>query len=68
MMAGGEALEELSHELAEFARTDEKARAALAAAAQEFGATAQQLHVEQLPPTFQEAERRYDELPPADKG
>ncbi|MBV9228946.1 MAG: sugar ABC transporter ATP-binding protein, partial [Chloroflexi bacterium] len=35
MMAGGEALEELSHELAEFARTDEKARAALAAAAQE---------------------------------
>src|SRR5689334_14709821 len=68
MMAGGEALEELSHELAEFARTDEKARAALAAAAQEFGATAQQLHVEQLPPTFEEAERRYDELPSADNG
>ncbi len=68
MMAGGEALEELSHELAEFARTDEKARAALAAAAQEFGATAQQLHVEQLPPTFEEAERRYGELPSADKG
>jgi simple sugar transport system ATP-binding protein len=66
MMAGGEALEELSHELAEFARTDEKARAALAAAAQEFGATAQELHVEQLPPTFEEAERLYDELPSAD--
>src|SRR5437764_482282 len=62
MMAGGEALEELSHELAEFARTDEKARAALTAAAQEFGATAQQLHVEQLPETFEEAERRYDEF------
>jgi simple sugar transport system ATP-binding protein len=68
MMAGGEALEELSHELAEFARTDEKARAALAAAAQEFGATAQQLHVEQLPPTFEQAERRSDELPSADNG
>jgi simple sugar transport system ATP-binding protein len=66
MMAGGEALEELSHELAEFARTDEKARAALAAAAQEFGATAQELHVEQLPPTFEKAERLYDELPSAD--
>jgi len=66
MMAGGEALEEFSHELAEFARTDEKARAALEAAAQEFGATAQQMHVEQLPPTFEEAEHRYDELPSAD--
>src|SRR2546422_3806459 len=66
MMAGGEALEGLSHELAEFARTDEKAREALAAAAQEFGATAQQLHVEQLPPAFEEAERRYDEFPSAD--
>src|SRR5438876_1884315 len=66
MMAGGEALEELSHELAEFARTDEKARAALEAAAQELGATAQQMHVEQLPTTFEEAEHRYDELPSAD--
>jgi simple sugar transport system ATP-binding protein len=66
MMAGGEALEELSHELAEFARTDEQARAALAAAAQEFGATAQHLHVEQLPPAFEQAEHRYDELPSAD--
>jgi simple sugar transport system ATP-binding protein len=61
MMAGGEALEELSHELAEFARTDEKAREALAAAAQEFGATAQQLHVEQLPSAFEEAEHRHDQ-------
>lgn len=67
MMAGGEALEELSHELAEFARSDEKARAQLAAAAQEFGATAQQLHVEQLPQTFDKAERHYDGLPSADK-
>ena len=66
MMAGGEALEELSHELAEFARTDEKARAALVAAAQEFGAAAQELHVEQLPPAFEQDERRYDDFPPAD--
>jgi len=66
MMAGGEALEELSHELAEFARTDEKARATLEAAAHEFGVTAEQLHVEQLPPAFEEAERRYDQLPSTD--
>jgi simple sugar transport system ATP-binding protein len=66
MMAGGEALEELSHELAEFAHTDEKARAALEAAAHEFGAAAEQLHVEQLPPAFEEAERRHDELPSVD--
>ncbi len=66
MMAGGEALEELSHELAEFARTDEKARAALAAAAHEFEVAAEQLHVEQLPPAFEQAERRYDQLPSAD--
>ena len=66
MMAGGEALEELSHELAEFARTDEKAREALAEVAKEFGATAQQLHVEQLPPAFEQAERHYDQLPSAD--
>src|SRR5260370_41593549 len=32
MMAGGEELEELSHELAEFARTDQEAGAALAQA------------------------------------
>jgi len=60
MMAGGEALEELSHELAEFARTDEKARAALAEVAQELKAEAQGLHVEQLPPKFVEAEREDD--------
>ncbi len=66
MMAGGEALEELSHELAEFARTDEKAAAALAAAAHEFEVTAQQLHVEQLPTAVEQTERRYDQLPSAD--
>ena len=66
MMAGGEELEELSHELAEFARTNEKARAALTAAAQEFGAQASDLHVEQLPAKFEQAERRYDEFPSAD--
>jgi simple sugar transport system ATP-binding protein len=66
MMAGGEALEELSHELAEFARTDEKAAATLAEVAREFEATAEQLHVEQLPPAFEEAERRYDQLPSVD--
>jgi simple sugar transport system ATP-binding protein len=36
MMAGGEELESLSHELAEFARTDAVAGAALAKAAREF--------------------------------
>src|SRR5579859_7331509 len=67
MMAGGEALEELSHELAEFALTDEKARAALAEAAREFEAEAQGLHVEQLPSKFVEAEQQYaDQLPPTD--
>lgn len=66
MMAGGEALEELSHELAEFARTDEKARATLEAAAHEFGAVAEELHVEELPPAFEQAERSHDQLPSAD--
>ena len=66
MMAGGEELEELSHELAEFARTDEKARIALAGVAQEFGAEAEQLHVEQLPPAFEAAQQRYDQLPSTD--
>lgn len=60
MMAGGEALEELSHELAEFARTDEKASVVLAEAAHEFEAEASQLHIDQLPPAFEEEERRYD--------
>ncbi len=49
MMAGGEALEELSHELAEFARTDEKAGAQLAKVAHELEAEAEELHVDQLP-------------------
>lgn len=66
MMAGGEALEELSHELAEFARTDEKAAATLTEAAREFEAEAENLHVEQLPPAYEEAERRYDQLPSVD--
>jgi simple sugar transport system ATP-binding protein len=57
MMAGGEALEELSHELAEFAVTDEKARAQLEQAAQELEQEAQGLRVEQLPAQFKEAER-----------
>jgi simple sugar transport system ATP-binding protein len=66
MMAGGEALEELSHELAEFARTDEKAAAALAGAAQDLKAEAAALQVEQLPTRFVEAEHQYAEpLPPA---
>jgi simple sugar transport system ATP-binding protein len=66
MMAGGEALEELSHELAEFARTDEKAAAALAGAAQDLKAEAAALQVEQLPTRFTEAEHQYAEpLPPA---
>ncbi len=41
MMAGGEELETLSHELAEFARTDAVAGAALAEAAREFEAEAE---------------------------
>ncbi len=49
MMAGGEELEELSHELAEFARTDAVAGAQLAQAAQELEAEAGDLHVEELP-------------------
>jgi len=43
MMAGGEELEELGHELAEFARTDAVASAALAAASREFEAEAETL-------------------------
>ncbi len=66
MMAGGEELEELSHELAEFARSDEKARASLASVAQEFEAEAEQLHVEQLPPAFEAAQQRLDQLPATD--
>ncbi len=66
MMAGGEALEELSHELAEFARTDEKAAATLADAAREFEAVAGELHVEQLPPKFVDAEHQHEQLPSVD--
>jgi len=43
MMAGGEELEELSHELAEFARTDALAGRTLAEAAHEFEAELEQL-------------------------
>jgi simple sugar transport system ATP-binding protein len=49
MMAGGQELEELTHELAEFARTDSVAGAKLAEAAKEFDQEASQLHIEQLP-------------------
>ena len=66
MMAGGEALEELSHELAEFARTDEKAAATLAEAAREFGMEAGELHVEQLPSKFVETEHQYEQSLPTD--
>ena len=66
MMAGGEALEELSHELAEFARTDEKARVALEAAAHGFEAEVEQLHIEQLPPKFVDAEHQYEQSLPTD--
>ena len=44
MMAGGEELEVLSHELAEFARTDAAAGAVLAEAAHEFEEEAEGLH------------------------
>ena len=44
MMAGGEELEELGHELDEFARTDKIAGAQLAEAAKEFKAEAEVLH------------------------
>ena len=63
MMAGGEALEELSHELAEFARSDAVAGAQLAAAAKELGAEATDLHVEQLPSKFEKTEQQYDQRP-----
>ncbi len=63
MMAGGEALEELSHELAEFARTDAVAGAQLAAAAHELEAEATDLHVEQLPSKFEKTEQQSDQRP-----
>lgn len=46
MMAGGEELETLSHELAEFARTDAQSNAQLAEVAREFEAEAQEFHDE----------------------
>jgi simple sugar transport system ATP-binding protein len=49
MMAGGSELDALSHELAEFARSDSLAGAQLAAAAHEFEVEAMTLHVEELP-------------------
>src|SRR5690242_5099465 len=45
MMAGGQELEILTHELAEFAHTDAAAGAKLAEAAQELEAEAEQLHI-----------------------
>jgi len=50
MMAGGEELQELTFELAEFARTDTVAGARLAEAAHELEAEAGELHVGRLPP------------------
>lgn len=46
MMAGGEELEELSHELAEFARSDSVARSGLTEAAQAFEAELSELHID----------------------
>lgn len=46
MMAGGEELEELSHELAEFARSDQAAAAKLAEAARAFEQEAEAYHDE----------------------
>ena len=48
MMAGGEELEELSHELDEFARTDALAAASLKEAASEFDQEARALDVDEL--------------------
>jgi simple sugar transport system ATP-binding protein len=53
MMAGGEELEELSHELAEFARTDAVADPQLIEAAHELEVEAQELHVGDLPASEQ---------------
>jgi simple sugar transport system ATP-binding protein len=47
MMAGGEELETLSHELAEFARTDAQVGAELAEVAREFEEEAQEFHDEE---------------------
>jgi simple sugar transport system ATP-binding protein len=50
LMAGGEDLETLTHELAEFAHTDAAAAATLTAAARELRAEAEALHVADLAP------------------
>src|SRR5215470_1725779 len=50
MMAGGQELEALTHELAEFARTDTIAGASLAEAAHELEVEANELHVVDLHP------------------
>jgi simple sugar transport system ATP-binding protein len=47
MMAGGEELEELGHELEEFARTDRLAAGKLAEASQELESDARKLEAEQ---------------------
>jgi simple sugar transport system ATP-binding protein len=49
MMAGGEELEELSHELTEFARTDAAVGTQLAAAAHEFEMEAEEMHMSEHP-------------------
>lgn len=61
MMAGGSELDALSHELAEFARSDALAGAQLAAAAHEFEAEASTLHVEELPVSAERSQG--EELP-----
>ncbi len=61
MMAGGEELQELSHELAEFARTDALAGAQLGEAANEFGTEAQAMHVQQASPQSVEVNHQYAE-------
>ena len=49
MMAGGSELDALSHELAEFARSDSVAGAQLAEAAREFEEEVTALHIEEVP-------------------
>jgi simple sugar transport system ATP-binding protein len=51
MMAGGEELDVLSHELAEFARTDASAATVLAEAAHEFEQEAEELHEDRHNPS-----------------
>lgn len=54
MMAGGEELETLSHELAEFARTDQIAGAKLAEAAHELEEEAEEFHEAEQQPTSEQ--------------